>query len=328
MTRRARRAAPAIVALLTAALLAGCGLVSSSGTFHSAKLPDGDRPLAGAHLTVVSKSFTEQVLLGKITATYLAAAGAEITDLTGAPGSASGRQVMVNGDADVTWEYTGTAWQAYHGQTEAISDPHELWQRVHDLEEKQGLIWLPPAGFNNTYAFATSRRNAERLGVHTLSEVAKLPVHERTFCIDDEFFSRADGMRPMLEAYGIPFNTPDGVPQNNVTRMDSGVVYSATAAGKPCNFGMVYTTDGRIQNLGLVVMQDDRKFFLPYNGAAVVQEATLRKYPQLRGLLGEIAGRLTDEGLQQLNAKVDIDGQDPADVAYDWLIEQKLVVPD
>ncbi|MEV0432265.1 glycine betaine ABC transporter substrate-binding protein [Nocardia sp. NPDC050413] len=319
-----RRLVCALVASVS--LLAGCGLVSSSGTFHDASLPGGDRPLEGAKLTVTSKSFTEGVLLGKITATYLAAAGASITDLTGAPGSASSRQAQLNGDADVLWEYTGTGWVTYHNETETIVDPQELWQRVHDVEKRDhDLEWLAPANFNDTYAFAASTPTAERLGVRSLSEVAQLPVAERTFCVDDEFFSRSDGFIPMLAKYGIPYNDPNGVPAGNVTRMDAGVVYTATAKGEPCRFGMVYTTDGRVKNLNLVVLEDDKKFFLPYSGTAVVRGAVIEAHPQLRPLLGAISERLTDDLMRELNGRVDIDGEDPADVAYEWLKSANLI---
>ncbi|MEV6063029.1 glycine betaine ABC transporter substrate-binding protein [Nocardia asteroides] len=311
---------------LLAALVAGCGLVSSSGTFHDATLPGGDRPLDGATLVVTSKSFTEGVLLGKITATYLAAAGASVTDLTGAPGSASSRQAQLNGDADVLWEYTGTGWVNYHNQTETITDPQELWQRVHDIEKRDhDLEWLPPANFNDTYAFAAAGPTAQRLDVTSLSDVAALPVPERTFCVDDEFFSRSDGFLPMLQKYGIPYNDPNGVPAGNVTRMDAGVVYTATADSAPCHFGMVYTTDGRVKNLNLTVLDDDRKFFLPYSGAAVVRGVVIENHPELRALLGTISERLTDDLMQELNGRVDIDGEDPADVAYDWLKSEGLI---
>ena len=325
---RARLATVATLLVVAVIGLAGCGLVSSSGTFKQASLPDGSRPLDGAKLTVTSKSFTEGVILGKITATYLAAAGADVTDLTGAPGSASSRQAQLNGDADILWEYTGTGWVNYHNETETISDPKELWQKVHDIELKENqLVWLPPANFNDTYAFAASTPTAKRLGVKSLSDVAKLPVADRTFCVDDEFFSRPDGFKPMLEKYGMPLDGPNGVPLGNVTRMDAGVVYTSTAKSSPCNFGMVYTTDGRIKNLDLAVLEDDKKFFLPYSGTAVVREDVMKRYPQLNELLGTISERLTDNVMQDLNGRVDIDGEDPADVAYDWLLSEKLIVP-
>ncbi|MCU1642796.1 MAG: glycine/betaine transporter substrate-binding protein [Nocardia sp.] len=315
-----------VVSVLAVTMLAGCGLVSSSGTFHHARLPGGEQPLDGAKLVVTSKSFTEGVLLGKITATYLSAAGADVKDLTGAPGSASSRQAQLNGDADILWEYTGTGWVNYHNETETIADPKELWQRVHDIEKKDhNLEWLPPSNFNDTYAFAASTPTAEHLKVKSLSDVAALPVADRTFCVDDEFFSRSDGFIPMLKKYGIPYNDPNGVPSGNVTRMDAGVIYPATAKSSPCNFGMVYTTDGRVKNLNLAVLDDDKKFFLPYSGTAVVRGAVIDRYPELRTLLGTISERLTDQLMRELNGRVDIDGQDPSDVAYDWLKSEKLV---
>lgn len=306
--------------------VSACGLVSSSGTFQATTLPSGETPLQGAPITVTSKNFTESVLLGKISATYLAAAGADVTDLTNAPGSASSRQAQLNGDADLLWEYTGTAWVNYLAQTEVIPDPQELWQNVHNDELKQNnLVWLPPAKFNDTYAFAASTPTAQRLGVKSLSDVAKLPVNERTFCINDEFFSRSDGFIPMLKTYGIPYGTPDGVPSGNVTQMDSGVVYTSTEKSQPCNFGMVYTTDGRIKNLNLFVLEDDKKYFLPYSGTTVVRKPVLDAHPEIATLTATLSERLTDDVMQELNGRVDIDGEDPADVAYDWLKSEGLV---
>lgn len=314
-----RKTALASVTAMLMIVVAGCGLVSSSGTFREAFLADGSTPLAGTEIRVTSKNFSESVLLGKITATYLGAAGAAVKDLTNAPGSMSSRQALLNGDADILWEYTGTAWQTYLGETETISDPNELWQRVRDADRANGAEWLPPAAFNNTYAFAASAPTAKRLNVTTMSDIAKLPVSERTFCVNDEFLSRADGLIPMLKAYDIPLGQPDGVPKDNVTTMDSGVVYTSTARSAPCNFGMVYSTDGRIKNLDLTVLTDDRKFFLPYSGCVVLSTRLNKEAPQIAELMAPVSAKLTDAVMQELNGRIDIDGEDPADVAYDWL---------
>jgi osmoprotectant transport system substrate-binding protein len=88
---------------------------------------------------------------------------------------------------------------------------------------------------------------------------------------------------------------------------------------------MVYTTDGRIKNLDLVVLTDDLAFFLPYSGSAVVRADVLEAHPALRTLLGNISERLTDDVMQELNGRVDIDGEDPADVAHDWLQQEGLI---
>ena len=327
--RSLRSRALAILAASAALVmtLSACGLVSSSGTFRPASLPGGERPLEGTSVAVTSKNFTEQVLLGKITATYLAAAGADVDDLTNAPGSMSSRQAVLNGDADIVWEYTGTAWQTYLGETETIADPQQLYERVRDAVRANGVEWLPPSSFNNTYAFAASAPTAERLNVTKMSDIAKLPESERTFCINDEFLSRADGFIPMLEAYDIPLDAPGGVPKSNVTTMDSGVVYTSTARSEPCNFGMVYSTDGRIKNLDLVVLEDDKKFFLPYSGCLVVRTGVNNANPEIAELMAPVSAKLTDELMQELNGLIDIDGADPSDVAYDWLVKEGFIVP-
>ncbi|MDF0530356.1 glycine betaine ABC transporter substrate-binding protein [Tsukamurella sp. 8F] len=324
MMRRSSRAAVAIVLAAVLATTGACGLHSSAGRYVEAESADGKRPLEGAHITVTSKVFTEGVILGKMTVTLLAAAGAKVDDLTGAPGSMSARKAQTSGRADVQWEYTGTGWVEYLKQTSVIADPKQLWQQVHDKELANGLTWLEPANFNDTYAFAMNDAEWRRTGIRKMSDIAKLPPAQRTWCIDAEFFSRPDGFKPMLTKYGMPLGAPNGVPQNAVNTMDSGVVYTATAAGR-CLFGEVYTTDGRIKNLNLHVLEDDRKYFLPYSGTPVVNTAVLKKYPQIEPVLREISSRLSDSIMQDLNGKVDIDGEDPATVAADWLRSEHLI---
>ena len=94
---------------------------------------------------------------------------------------------------------------------------------------------------------------------------------------------------------------------------------SSTAKSEPCNFGMVYSTDGRIKNLDLTVLEDDRKFFLPYSGCVVVSTKLYEQAPEIAELMAPVSAKLTDSVMQELNGRIDIDGEDPADVAYDWL---------
>src|SRR5690606_15937678 len=153
------------------------------------------------------------------------AAGFNVTDLTNVPGSVPVRELMLSGEADVTFEYTGTAWLTYLGQTEGIPDQQEQWQAVHDADLENNLTWLPAAPLNNTYAFAVRSEAVEDLdGVSTLSELAALPVEDRTFCVEAEFNSRADGLGPMLEMYEIPRGDPQGVPNENIMIFDTGAV--------------------------------------------------------------------------------------------------------
>lgn len=172
---------------------------------------------------------------------------------------------------------------------------------------------------NNTYAFAIRDEAAERLGVKQLSDLRKLDRSELTFCVESEFASRNDGFVPMLKTYGL--NRAD---LGNVTTLDTGVVYTATADGD-CNFGEVFTTDGRIKALDLRVLEDDKQFFPLYNLTEVIDTKLLSAHPELAEIFAQLNPRLTNETMLTLNAKVDNDGDDPALVARDWLIDQHLV---
>jgi osmoprotectant transport system substrate-binding protein len=310
-----------------AVLVTGCGLQAAT-QYTPAAAPGTLQPLdgaAGSEVVVGSKNFTEQLVLGKIAVIALQVAGFDVVDRTNIPGSVPARQGMVNGEIDMEWEYTGTAWLSYLGETAPIPDPQEQYVAVRDAEEATGLTWLPPAPANNTYAFAVRSEAAAALGgITSLSQIAALPVEERTFCVESEFASRNDGLVPMLETYGLALGDPQGVPRDNIRTLDTGAVYEATDQGA-CNFGEVFTTDGRIKALDLAVLEDDRAFFPNYNVAPVLLSPTLEEHPELAELFAEITPLLTNDVLQDLNARVDVDGEDPGDVALDWMVGEGLV---
>jgi glycine betaine/choline ABC-type transport system substrate-binding protein len=319
----------AAVCFLTALglMLAGCGLqpatsyVPEVGAGTIEPIPN----LGGAQLTVTSKNFTEQLVLGKITVLAAKAAGFDVADLTNVPGSLPARRLMLSGQADVAWEYTGTAWLTYLGNSAGIPEQDAQWKAVHDADLKNGLTWGAPAPLNNTYGLAVRAEAVETLGgIRTLSDIAKLPVAERTFCLEPEFNSRPDGFNPMLRHYGLERGAADGVPESNIGIYDTGAVYSATAKGD-CNFGEVYATDGRIDALNLTVLQDDKNFFPAYNAAPVFFTETLKKYPQLEGIFAQISPSLTDDVMRSLNLKVDVLGEEPADVAFAWMRDQGFI---
>ena len=101
---------------------------------------------------------------------------------------------------------------------------------------------------------------------------------------------------------------------------------SATDAGD-CNFGEAFTTDGRIDTLDLTLLEDDRGFFPAYNAAPVFSTETLEQYPELEDVFAQLSPLLTDETMRELNARVDQGGEEPGDVAYDWMVEQGLITP-
>nr|WP_233551231.1 glycine betaine ABC transporter substrate-binding protein [Cryobacterium melibiosiphilum] len=315
------------VLALSAIALTGCGLQPVT-SYVPPVGPGSIVPVNGAggvDLTVTSKNFTEQLLLGKIAVIAGTAAGFDVTDLSNVPGSQPARELLLSGQADVLWEYTGTAWLTYLGQAEAISDQDEMWQAVYDVDIENGVTWGEPAPMNNTYAMAVrTEAVAELGGISTMSELAALPVEARTFCVESEFNSRPDGLNPMLAHYGMERGAADSVPDSNVGIYDTGAIYSATDAGA-CNFGEVFTTDGRIDALDLTVLTDDLSFFPAYNVAPVFFSETIATYPELEEIFAQISPKLTDEVLRVMNREVDVDGEEPADVAYAWMLDEGFI---
>ncbi|WP_406445017.1 glycine betaine ABC transporter substrate-binding protein [Streptomyces sp. NBC_01613] len=304
----------------------GCGLQSGSPMVDAVKpgsIGQGD-PLEGAHLTVTSKEFTEQLILGAIMGIAFQAAGADVLDRTGIQGSIGAREAVKSGDADGMYEYTGTAWITYQGNSKPIPDPDEQWQAVRDADLKNGITWLAPSSLNNTYALAMNQANFEKYRTRTLSDVAALARKDPgavTLCVESEFANRADGLPGMAKAYGM------SVPAKNVTQMDTGIIYTQVKKGS-CTYGEVFTTDGRIKSMNLVVMEDDKKFFPNYNVAPEINTKALKKWPAIAKVLDPVTRKLNNNVAQTLNARVDVDGEDPHQVALDWMKAEGFVKKD
>ncbi|TSB22605.1 glycine betaine ABC transporter substrate-binding protein [Streptomyces benahoarensis] len=322
--RRPRRTARAAVLAAVVCLLGGCGLVSGSpmtDTVRPGTLGRG-QPLKGAQLTVTSKEFTENIILGQIMGLVFEAAGATVIDKTNIQGSIGAREAVRTGTADGMYEYTGTGWITYLGHERPIIDPYQQWVAVRDADQANGLVWLPSARLNNTYAFTLNRANARKYGVTTLSGMAALLKKDPsavTLCVDSEFAARNDGLPGMAKRYGM--NLPPG----NVHKMTSGVVYTQTAQGTACTFGEVYTTDGRIKAMHLTVLADDKHFFPNYNAAPEMYAPTMEKHPEIAGLLAPVTKALDNTVARKLNAQVDVEGEDPHEVAKEWLIAKGFI---
>ncbi|MGN9756259.1 glycine betaine ABC transporter substrate-binding protein [Streptomyces sp. SD31] len=311
---------------MTAGLLlatSGCGLSSGSPLVDDVRpgvIGQGE-PLKGADLTVTSKSFTEQLILGAIMGIAFEAAGAEVLDRTGIQGSIGSREAVRKGDADAGYEYTGTAWITYLGRSEPIPDPRAQWEAVREADAENGVSWLAPSTLNNTYALAMNQDNHKKYGTNTLSDVAALSKSDPgavTLCVEVEFANRADGLPGMQREYGM------SVPTKNITQMDTGIIYTQAAKGS-CTYGEVFTTDGRIKSMNLAVMEDDKKFFPNYNAAPMINSKTLKKWPAIAEVLDPITKKLNNAVARELNAKVDVDGEDPHQVALDWMKEEGFV---
>jgi osmoprotectant transport system substrate-binding protein len=135
---------------------------------------DDSIDLSGVSVTVGSKEFTEQLILGYITKFALEDAGAEVGDQIGLVGSTTVREALTSGEIDMYWEYLGTGWVTYLGNEAGIPDVQEQFEAVRDADLENGITWLEPAPFNNTYAIAMTDETAEELGITSISEIGEL----------------------------------------------------------------------------------------------------------------------------------------------------------
>src|SRR5215210_8652560 len=291
----------------------GCGGGGASGKVD----------LSDANLTVGSKEFTEQLILGQMSILVLENAGATVKDQTRLAGSVATRKALTSGQIDMYWDYTGTGWIVYLGHTKPVEGSQEQYEAVakEDLK-KNGIEWLPPAPANNTYAIAVRKEAYDKLGVKKLSDFGQLVEEnpdEATICVGTEFSTRDDGLPGMEKTYNFEF------PSDNIVKIDEGLIYQAINKGDKCNFGEVFATDGRMKGLGLLLIEDNKGFFPLYNPALTVNKKVLDDYPQIEKIFAPISKKLTTETLQSLNTQVDIDGQLPEDVAKKWLSDNGFI---
>jgi osmoprotectant transport system substrate-binding protein len=261
-------------------------------------------------ITIGSKEFTEQLLLGEMSIQVLESNGYETDDKTEIGGTAIVRQALEEGEIDVYWEYTGTAWFTHFGESEVI-DPAAMETQVREIDAGNDITWLDPAGFNNTYTLMVQLADEGTIG-STLSDLAAYVQAnpDTVVCINEEFAVRPDGLPALTEAYGFEFD--------NVQQMATGLTYAALAEGD-CDVAMGFATDGRIARLNLMNLEDDQTFFPAYYPAPNVRAEVLEAAPEVADHLNCLAASLSTATMTELNARVDSDGESVEDVAADHL---------
>ncbi|MDQ3238000.1 MAG: glycine betaine ABC transporter substrate-binding protein [Actinomycetota bacterium] len=313
-----------LLAIVLSVVAAGC----TGGAGGSGNLGGGEGEqkvdLSGLEITVGSKEFTEQLVLGQIAIQALKARGATVTDRTGLASTDAAREALTSGQIDAYWEYTGTGWLVHLNHNEPIPNPQRQYDAVaeEDLSENR-LRWLKPAPANNAYAIAVRSEAAGVLGVTSLSELAvltELRPENATLCAESEFLDRElDGLPGMEEAYDFQF------PEDNIVEMDAGQIYQVIDEGEECIFGEVFETDGRIEAFDLTLLKDDENFLPIYNPSLNVREEIMDDYPGIAEVLTPISRKLDNETLRGLNAAVDVDRERPEDVARQFLRENGLL---
>lgn len=279
--------------------------------------------LDGATVTVGSKESDEQLILGQLAVQALEALGADVTDRTALGETADVRQALQTGEIDVYWEYLGTAWTDILGRSEMVEDLDELLEAVEELDGENGITWGKHGWFQSTHALAQTEQTAERLGVTTLTELAELSradPGEATFCLTGDFAAGDDGFPAMAARYEMD------VPEGNVALMNEDRIYAELGDddGARCNFGLVFTTDGRVGALDLEVLADDEAVSPWQHPAAAIRTEVAERHPDIVALLDDVLRTLKLETMQELNLRA-AGGESPEDIARDWLEQQGLL---
>lgn len=262
-------------------------------------------------IVVGSKNFSEQVILGEMIAQQIEqTTGLKVVRKLNLGGSFICHNAIIAGEIDVYPEYTGTALTAIL-KSEPDNDPRRVYLRVKDAYLKTlQLQWTEPFGFNNTFAILIRGEDARRLGIKTISEAAPYASKWRAG-FGYEFMERKDGFPGLAAAYGLKFAE---APKT----MDLSLTYRALA-DKQVDFIAGNSTDGLISALDLYALQDDRRYFPPYEAAPVVRVAILDRHPELAAVFHSFAGKIDDDTMRSLNYAVDGQHRDVREVVAKFL---------
>ncbi len=261
-------------------------------------------------IVVGSKNFTEQIVLAELFAQQIESHSAlRIDRRLNLGGTFICHDALVSGKIDLYPEYTGTALTAVL-KDPAQKDSAEVFRRVQEqYRTRFDVEVMPPLGFDNTFAMIVRGDDADRLHLHTVSDIVPLAPKWRAG-FGYEFMERPDGYRGWVAAYGLHFA---GEPRI----LDLGLLYRALA-DKQVDLVAGNSTDGVIASLHMVALEDDLHYFPPYEAVALVRRATLEKHPEVRAAMERLAGKISVDEMRRMNYAVDGEHRDAADVIRDF----------
>jgi osmoprotectant transport system substrate-binding protein len=219
-------------------------------------------------------------------------------------------QALVAGQIDTYVEYTGTALTAILKEPPS-NDSSRVYETVKaGYKNKFGIEWTEPLGFNNTFAIIVRRADAQAMNLRTISDAAPQTAHW-TAGFGYEFIEREDGYPGLAKAYDLRFPNPPRV-------MDLALTYKA-AAGKQVDLIAGNSTDGLIDALGLVVLEDDKHYFPPYDAVPLVRDVVVVKHPEIRQALKDLGGKVPENQMRRMNYAVDGEHKDVGEVVREFL---------
>jgi len=291
-------------------LLVLIGLVFVLGVVASFRSAKTETTTQGNRVVIASKDFTESIILAEIAAQLLEARGVSVERQFELGGNLP-HEALLSGKVDLYPEYTGTAYAAILHHT-PISNPRQVYEQVKQEYATQfGLDISPPLGFENTFAMLVRGEDARRLKLKNISDATPYAPGWRAG-MGQDFMSRADGFPGFSKAYGLKFR--------EVREMDLSLTYIALAS-KQVDLIAGNSTEGRIATLDLVQLEDDRRYFPPYEAVYVVRKAALT--PTLSEVLSKLSNAITTDEMRKLNYEVDGNKRDVKEVVREWAARRR-----
>jgi osmoprotectant transport system substrate-binding protein len=313
-----------LVLICSVVLVAACGEDEEEPASTPAQSDSGgggkiqrDDANAEVQLTIGSKNFTEQKVLGEIYAQGLEAAGFSISKDLNLGDEKTALAALKSGEISAYPEYTGTALLSFFGKQadELPKDEMEAYEEARAGFEAEGLVALPPTPFTSSNEVAVRQETADELGLKTISDL-KGKSQDLTLYGSPECRQRLDCLLGLQQVYGLKFK--EFVPVDIAQRHE-------VLSNKRADVSIVFTTDPQIQREQEVLLEDDEGMFPPYNSTLVLKKEVADKAGEsLTSTVELIQKELTDENMQELNARVDLDKKDPAQVAQEYLTETGL----
>jgi osmoprotectant transport system substrate-binding protein len=309
------RAVPSLLVILALLLAVACGNVGGSED-------SGSGGGGGPTIIVGSKNFTEQYILGNMYAQALDANGFNAETKLNLGSEQIADKALQNGQIDLYPEYTGTSLVAivpYKGNPADLNSPKDTYEAAKKLYAKRDPAdtMLTPAPFNNTYGIFVRKSVAEEKCITNLDQLAK-ESKDLTFISYSEFQNRSDGYKNMQKNYpALDFGKIEIVNQ-------LGLRYTGLENGEG-DVGVGFTTDGQLTSDQLVVMEDPKSIWPFYYPAPVVRSDVLEKYPKIEKVLNSVNSKLDVDTMRELNGKVDLEQEDPEDVAEEFLKKEGIV---
>ncbi len=263
-------------------------------------------------IVVGSKNFTEQLILGEIAAQQLERKlHVKVSRKLNLGGTLLTHEAIVHGDIDVYPEYTGTGASVVLKKNIA-GDSAQVYIEVKDAYlARFGVIWLPPLGFNDTFAMVVRREDAQRLPKPELSSAGS---RKWRLGVGYEFLTRPDGLQRLDKAYSLQWQ---GTPRS----MDLGLLYQALQQ-KKVDMAAGNSTDAQLAGSKFTVLRDDRRVFPPYNACFVVRRALIQQRPEAEWALSMLSNHISDQTMRELNRRVEQDRQPIEKVAREFLAAQ------